>query len=95
MIKLSPRVGNTSRNRNFRKSANLRLLTWTRIMLDRLVLTYMVSLVRKLEVLEVLHGLLDGGVQPPRGSLLELDVWLHEVLHDPGGFDMAQLILER
>ena len=85
-------------------SAILRSLTWTRIVLVRLVLCgtdMKISRHPIFPILEVLHGLLDSEVldcraQPLRGPgpLLEHMARLHEVLDDPGGFGMAHLVLE-
>ena len=45
-------------------------------------------------ILDVRNRLLDGGMQPLRGSVLEREARLHEVLEDPDGFGMAHLVFE-
>ena len=43
-------------------------------------------------IVEVLHGLRDGLVQPPRWALRKLLTRLHEVMEDPGSLGLAHLI---
>ena len=72
-------------------------MTWTRIVLARLVLCgadMRISRLPTFPILEVIHGLPDGLVQPLRGPILEVLVRIEEVLEDLGGFGMAHLVLE-
>ena len=64
-------------------------------MLARLVLRgtdMRISRLPMFPIIHVLNRLLDGGMQPLRGSLLEREARLREVRQDPDGFGIAHLV---